>query len=195
MKYTSIILFATTLSGFATVISVGNGRGPAATREITDNTGALVAGFASFGIINEAGILGELTTFAGLDFRSFGNNEGVMSTSTAGQIALSFTQTVAEPFAGQNVYLLAGIGGENLASSTQLFIYRFDQNFVEQPTPINLVLTAADSPGTVLFGSGDGALNSSRFATASIVPIPEPSSLLFGAFALLGGLVRRRRHV
>lgn len=191
MKLTSLLLCLSAVPAFATVFTVGNGRGPVATQEVTDNTGALVAGFAAFGILDEAGIAGAATTFEGLSFNILGSNEGPVSTSTTGQFALSTTPAninpEGTPFADQNVYLVVGFGGSDLSSSSELFIHRFEGTFVEQPTPINLILSSA--PGDTLLGTEGG----NRFAAALITPIPEPSSALLAGLALVGGLVRRRR--
>lgn len=191
MKYTLLILLASATASFATVITVGNGRGPVATQEITNNAGDLVGGFAAFGIIDVNGINGADTMFADLSFQDFGSNEAVLTPSTLGQFSLGTTppniNPEGTPFDGEQIVLLAGFGGTDLASSNELFIVQFDQTFVEQPTPIALIHSS--DPSTILLGTDEGG----TFAAATIAAIPEPSAALLAGLALVGGLVRRRR--
>lgn len=111
-----LVILATHAS--AVTVIVTNGRGPAATREVVNQAGALVTGFGAFGVLNEAGILGANTTFEGLNFQQFGLGGGSVSTSTNGQF--SYTGDVgasalnASTFIDKNIYLIVGFGGLSL---------------------------------------------------------------------------------
>jgi hypothetical protein len=202
MKLLATTMFIASASyAMATTVIVTNNRGPTATREIVNSSATLVAGFGAFGTLTESGIQGVSTTFSGLNFKQFGLGGGGVTTSTSGQF--SFTGDVgpaapnAADFLTKNIYLVVGFGGANLASSTELFIYRFNQTFgdLNSPTPITQTLTAAGSEGVTLFGTEIGnpqTTASGRFAASAITPIPEPSAALLGALGALG-LLRRRR--
>ena len=186
-----------TATSFATSVIVTNGRGPSNTRSIVDNTGASVVGFGGFGIIDEAGIMGENTVFVDLGFQQYGNGGGSVSTSSFGQFSfndnLDIDGAPGAPFKSQNVYLLVGFGGSDLETSTSLFIYKFDKDFgaAESGEPITAVLTATDSPGTTLLGTEVGIGAGS--GTFEAVLIPEPSSAVLLGLGGLGLLVRRKR--
>jgi len=187
-----LTLLASSAASFATSVIVTNSRGPAATQEVVKADGTLVAGFGGFGILNEAGISGVNTTFAGLSFQQYGNGGGAVSTSTSGQF--SFTDnlnigTTGSAFASKNVYLLVGFGGTNLATSTQLFAYKFNDTFGATDSPTPITLTLSSSPGSVLLGTN----NSSRFQAVALTVVPEASTALLGAIGALG-LLRRRRN-
>lgn len=204
MKLHNIALAAlvvSTGSSLATTVIVTNNRGPTATREIVDSVGTLVAGFGAFGVLNEGGITGASTTFAGLGFQQFGLGGGGVTTSTAGQF--SFTGDIgpaapnAATFLNKNIYLVVGFGGSDLATSTELFIYKFNQSFgdLNSPTPITQTLTAAGSEGSTLLGTevgNPGTTASGRYRSTPITAVPEPSVALLGLLGVLG-LVRRRR--
>ena len=192
-------MLAMAATSSATVVIVGNGRGPAATREVTNSANELVTGFGAFGVLNEGGIAGMSTTFEGLGFTQFGAGGGSVSTSTAGQF--SFQGDVgpsagnASTFLNQNIYLVVGFGGSDLATSTDLFIYKFDATFgdLNSPTPITQILTAADAPGSVLLGTEVGnPSGSSAGRYGAVQLVPEPSVAILGALGALG-LIRRRR--
>lgn len=202
----SIILAAlglTTLSSFATTVIVGNGQGPTATNEVVTSTGALVAGFGAVGILSEAGINGAATTWDGLNFQVWGTSPnfatGGVTTSTSGQFSFSGNANPFETaFSGRNIYLAIGFGGTSLATSTELFIYKFNTTFgtADSGTPINLVLGNGNI-GDTLFGTEVNSPETSggstaRFRSAAITAIPEPSAALLGAIGALG-LLRRRR--
>ncbi len=194
------LTLATSITSFGTVVIVGNGRGPTATREIATETGELVAGFGAFGVLDESGINGALTTFEGLNFRQFGLGAGPVSTSTAGQFSfqgdIGAGSADASVFLNQNIYLIVGFGGDSLATARELFVYKFNQTFgtLDSPTPITQILTAADAPGTVLLGTEVGnpaTVASGRFHAVTLTLIPEPSTVLLGA---IGSLAFFRRH-
>lgn len=198
--YTIAFLAASTVASFGTVVIVTNSRGPTATREITNNLNVLVTGFGAFGVLNEAGITGATTTFAGLNFTQYGAGAGAISTSTSGQF--SFTDQVnmtpggaGDPFNGKNIYLVAGFGGTNLATSTSLFIYKFSDTFGLVDSATTITETLSSNAGTTLLGTEVGSpmtQAAGRFAAAALTAVPETSTALLGALGALG-LLRRRR--
>ena len=198
--YTIAFLAASTVASFGTVVIVTNGRGPTSTREITNPANALVAGFGAFGVLNEAGITGATTTFAGLNFTQFGAGAGAVTTSTSGQF--SFTDNInmtpggaGDPFNGKNIYLIAGFGGTSLATSTSLFIYKFADTYGLVDSATSITETLSSNAGTTLLGTEVGnpmTTASGRFAAATITSVPETSTALLGALGALG-LLRRRR--
>lgn len=207
MKKTLLFVFAaSTLCSFATSVSVTNNRGAVNSREVVTSTGTIGAlagtttGFAAVGVLSESGITGITTTFAGLNFVQYGAAAGATTTSTsAGQFTLAgnvnITNSSGDAFRSQNIYLLVGFGGSSLATSTEMFIYRFNTTFglAESGTPISLVLSTA--PGTTLFGTevGNPATSASGgYRSAALAPVPEPSAALLGMLGALG-LLRRRR--
>ncbi len=184
----------------ATVVTVNNTIGPTTSRETVRADGSLVAGFGAVGTLSEAGIQGLATTFDGLSFVQWGAAGGAVSTSTSSQFSFSGNVNPTDPsvFSGDNVYLVIGFGGTNLATSTELFIYRFTTTFgtADSGTPISLTLGNGDI-GTTLLGTEvnnpeTSGSTTSRFRAAAISPVPEPSAALLGMLGALG-LLRRRR--
>ena len=184
------------MSSFGTVVIVGNGQGPTATDEVVNAAGTLVNGFGAVGTLSEAGINGANTTWVGLNFQTWGLASGAVSTSTNGQFSFSGNvNPTGTDFSGDNIYLAIGFGGTSLATSTELFIYKFNTTFgtADSGAPINLVLGAGDI-GTTLHGTEVTTPETAngRFRTAAITAVPEPSAALLGALGALG-LLRRRR--
>lgn len=101
-------------------------------------------------------------------------------------------------FSGQNVVVL--IGNNATASlSTAIALFNFGVNF-GTPDPVaglvqNFALTSASVPqlGTLRSVTTQPLNQTNTFAQGvMLVPIPEPSALLLGAFGALGILRRRR---
>ncbi|MEI6604549.1 MAG: hypothetical protein WCP35_04515 [Verrucomicrobiota bacterium] len=198
--HTLAILTLSTMASFGTSVIVTNANGPALTREVTNLTPALVTGFGAIGIISEAGITGTAgidTTWSSLNFSQWGTAGGAVSTSTSGQFTFSANvDPTGGAFSGKNIYLLVGFGGTNLATSNQMFVYKFDTTFgtADSGTPISLILGNGNI-GTTLLGAENGSpetVSSGRFAAAPITSVPETSTALLGALGALG-LLRRRR--
>jgi MYXO-CTERM domain-containing protein len=196
-KITLSIFGLTIMSSFGTVVIVGNGQGPTATDEVVNAAGTLVAGFGAVGTLTEAGITGATTTWAGLNFETWGLASGGVTTSTSGQFSFSGTlNPVGTNFSGDNIYLAIGFGGSSLANSTELFIYKFNTTFgtADSGTPINLVLGNGNI-GTTLLGTEVSTPETAvgRFRSTAITAVPEPSAAFLGALGALG-LLRRRRN-
>lgn len=200
MKSLVLALFvAGSSAAFATSVIVTNSRGPTATREVVTSTGLLTTGFGAFGVIDESGILGISTTYDGLGFIQYGLGGGAVTTSTSGQFSFTDNINIGQPagaaFNGKNIYLLVGFGGTNLATSTEMFIYKFGTTFGTEDSGIPITMTLSSSAGQTLLGTEVGnpsTTASGRYNAALITAVPEPSAALLGAIGALG-LLRRRR--
>ena len=165
----------------------------------------LTAGFGAIGYLNESGINGLATTFNGLGFTQYGVAAGGVTTGTSGQFSYTDNLNLSLPanagFLNKNIYLLVGFGGTSLATSTELFIYKFSATFgaAESGLPITQTLTDPATPGTQLFGTTTGgnpqSVAAARYVAAAITaePVPETSTTLLGAIGALA-LLRRRRN-
>jgi len=194
---TSLMFGLTMMSSFGTTVIVTNNQGPTATDEVVNAAGTLVSGFGAVGTLDELGITGATTTWAALNFQTWGLASGAVTTSTSGQFNYSgAVNPTASVFSGDNIYLAIGFGGVSLATSTELFIYKFNATFgiADSGTPISLTLGNGDI-GTTLLGTEVGTPESSagRFRSTAITAVPEPSAALLGALGALG-LLRRRRN-
>lgn len=202
MKFlaTTMVFAATAATSFATSVIVTNNRGPTATREVANSSGTLVAGFGAFGVLSEAGINGINTTFSGLNFIQYGAGGGAVTTSTSGQFSftdnINLDQPAGASFVNKSIYLIVGFGGTNLATSTELFIYKFGTGFGAADSPTPITMTLSSSAGSTLFGTEIGnpsTTASGTYRAAAIAAVPEPSAALLGAIGALG-LLRRRRN-
>ena len=198
MKSVTLGIYALSMAAsFATSVTVTNSIGPTGTREVVKADGSLVTGFGAIGILTESGISGISTTWDSLAFQTWGTASGTVSVLTSGQFSYAANvNPFGTNFSGRNIYLAVGFGGTSLATSTEMFIYRFDTTFgtVDSGLPIALVLGNGNI-GTTLLGTESGSpetVASGRFRTTAITAVPEPSAALLGAIGALG-LLRRRR--
>lgn len=177
---------------------------------ITDNAGVPIAsgsGFAAVGSFSSdpRGLaLPELASA----FNSLGSNNmdasALIGAALPGFYSVSATPDSADAnavaAAGQNVYLFFANANDPSAATefgvVQVTGAVFESAFAGPgPFSINAPLAGGEAvQGS--FGSGvayaeaNGASSAGSFA---LVAIPEPSAVLLGGLALLGGLVRRRR--
>lgn len=200
MKKTLILLGFSASCAFSTTIQVTTGGASGAT--ILNNAGANILGegataFAAFGIFNDAVLTPRVSTDADLasSFRVLSPIVGLApasflanSRAATFNIANVLKSSIPASDIGANIAVVVWTGGtgNDFTGATEASVFKFDATYDTggTPTAINYG-TGALLEGAAAFGS--------RTQTAQLFVIPEPSAVLLGGLALLGGLIRRRR--
>lgn len=186
MKHTLVLAFAAmVLPLSATTIIVENAAIGAGS--ILDNSGApLASGTASLGYYSSPFDVNDpLANFVpisgGTDtIDSFFNPFGA---DVEGTFSISISKADAAAFAGAGSPIVVVID----SGAGEALVHQLTATFVDDgPTPVAIRYDSATG-GTDLFGS--------QLQTATLPGgvIPEPSSLVLGAVALIAGFLRRRR--
>ena len=178
---------------------------------VVDSGGGLIgdgSGFVAIGVstlsdlqIGQIGSdVGSVAAFRS-DFTQFGASStfggpGVFNEASLFNSSTSASTAGGNPFSGNPILLVAG-NGADLASSSDIFVYKFNVNY-ETDAPLFAADLDLTQPGTVLFGGSQSSIalpnagTHDGFAMGALAVVPEPSVALLGALGALG-LLRRRR--